>query len=304
MKYTSNLSIGLLLLAFLTNWVIATPIIDQQQPVIDPGIGGITIGGGGQQKLAQVVTAGISGVLTEVRLPVACASGNLVVEIQGVIPDSQGGRPNGVVLTSQTIQGSSFPSLFTFNSLIFSAPVSFSVGSRFAIVLSSAGDCTVLQGPVGDSYPGGSLFFDVRPNPVGVWVCNCDFAGARFDLPFQTLVESPLQVTIDIKPGSVPNSINTTSEGVIPVAILSTATFDATTVDPATVHFGSSGTEATPQQFSREDVNGDGVIDLILHFRNQATGIRCGNTTASLTGKTFSGQTIQGSDSITTVGCK
>jgi hypothetical protein len=39
-------------------------------------------------------------------------------------------------------------------------------------------------------------------------------------------------VPIDIKPGSFPNSINPQSKGVIPVAILTTDTFDATTVDP------------------------------------------------------------------------
>jgi hypothetical protein len=43
---------------------------------------------------------------------------------------------------------------------------------------------------------------------------------------------------IDIKPGSFPNSINPRSKGVIPVAILTTDTFDATTVDPLSVTFG------------------------------------------------------------------
>jgi len=110
--------------------------------------------------------------------------------------------------------------------------------------------------------------------------------------------------SIDIKPGSFPNSINPNSQGVIPVAILTTDTFDATTVDPATVLFGATGTETAPVQSALEDVDGDGDIDLILHFNTQNTGIVCGDTSAFLTGETFSGQAIEGSDSIKTVECE
>src|SRR5262249_15362893 len=58
-----------------------------------------------------------------------------------------------------------------------------------------------------------------------------------------------LPVIIDIKPSPTvnpnnPRPINPTATGVVPVAILSTAGFDATTVDPSTVRFGATGTEA------------------------------------------------------------
>lgn len=115
--------------------------------------------------------------------------------------------------------------------------------------------------------------------------------------------ESPL-ISIDIKPGSFSNSINPKSKGTIPVAILSTATFDATAVDPSTVLFGATGTEATPVHSALVDVDGDGDIDMILHFNTQDTNIVCGDILVSLTGKTFSGQKIEGSNSIKTVGCK
>src|SRR5207247_330376 len=110
-------------------------------------------------------------------------------------------------------------------------------------------------------------------------------------------------VAVDIKPGRFPNRINLGSQGRIPVAILSTDTFDATTVDPSTVLFGITGTEAAPVRAALEDVNGDGRVDLILQINVQDTGITCGDISASLTGKTVGGQTIQGSDSIETVGC-
>jgi hypothetical protein len=116
------------------------------------------------------------------------------------------------------------------------------------------------------------------------------------------IVPSPavLAVAIDIKPGSFPNSINPRNKGVIPVAVLTTDTFDASTVDPTTVFFG----EAAPVHSALEDIDRDGNTDLILHFRTQDTGIACGDTSASLTAVTFSGQEIEGSDSIRTVGCK
>src|SRR5437867_4787891 len=114
----------------------------------------------------------------------------------------------------------------------------------------------------------------------------------------------PRKPVMHIKPGTFPNSINPRGKGVIPVAILTTDTFDATTIDPTTVRFGSNGTEAAPVQSSLEDVDGDGDTDMILHFKTQDTGIVCGDTSASLTGETFGGQAIEGSDSIKTVGCK
>ncbi len=114
----------------------------------------------------------------------------------------------------------------------------------------------------------------------------------------------PISVAIDIKPGSFPNSINPRSRGKIPVAILTTDTFDATSVDPTTVRFGVEGTEASPVYFALKDVNGDGKRDMILLFNTEETGIKCGETSASLRGKTFGGQEISGSDSIHIVGCK
>ena len=114
----------------------------------------------------------------------------------------------------------------------------------------------------------------------------------------------PALILIDIKPGTFPNSINPKSKGKIPVAILTTPSFDATSVDPATVLFGATGIEVAPVQFTTEDVDGDGDIDLVLHFATQDTDITCGNAYASLTAATFSGEKIKGSDSILTVACK
>jgi hypothetical protein len=113
----------------------------------------------------------------------------------------------------------------------------------------------------------------------------------------------PLAVSIDIKPGVFPNTVNPGSKGKLPVAILSTATFDATTVNAASVRFGVNGSEAVPVHVAQSDVNADGRTDLILQFLVSETGIVCGTTSGVLTAQAGGGAAIQGTDSIMTTGC-
>jgi DNA-binding beta-propeller fold protein YncE len=99
-------------------------------------------------------------------------------------------------------------------------------------------------------------------------------------------VEAPvLPVTIDIKPGSSVNPINLKSRGKVPVAILGGPAFDVTTVDRGTVLFAG----ASPLSIGGlpEDVNGDGLLDLVLHFATQDLQLKPGDTQACLTGYTF-----------------
>lgn len=109
-------------------------------------------------------------------------------------------------------------------------------------------------------------------------------------------------VNIDIKPGSDPNSINLKSNGLIPVAFLTIPGFDATQVDVATVRFGPNKATETHNKGHLEDVDGDGDIDLMLHFKTQETGIKNSDTQACLTGTTLSGILIHGCDSVRIAG--
>lgn len=112
----------------------------------------------------------------------------------------------------------------------------------------------------------------------------------------------PVEVGIDIKPGSDPNSINLDSNGVIPVAILGSADFDASTVDPSTVLLGGSAARVKGKSGnagSLEDVNNDGYLDLVVQvYTNQ---FEPGVGMAELTGETYSGIPIFGTDSISIV---
>jgi CSLREA domain-containing protein len=118
---------------------------------------------------------------------------------------------------------------------------------------------------------------------------------------YEVMVQSVTAV-IDIKPGSLPNSINPRSRGVVSVAILTTAGFDAMMVDPTSVGFGPN--QAGPVHVGFEDVDGDGYLEMVLHFRTRETGIQCGDTSASLTGQTLDGIAFEASDSVKTAGCE
>jgi uncharacterized delta-60 repeat protein len=153
--------------------------------------------------------------------------------------------------------------------------------------------------------------FDIAAQPDGKVVVaggtgnftpgGTDFALARF-----LGTPTAITVSIDVKPGSTDNVIPLQSNGVISVAILTTGAFDAASVDPASVCFGSANDPSRRDCTEKhgtghlEDVNGDGRSDLLLHYETQETGIRPGDTQACLTGKTYSGTSIQGCDQIVT----
>jgi hypothetical protein len=118
-----------------------------------------------------------------------------------------------------------------------------------------------------------------------------------------------IEVDLDIKPGSYPNSISPTSKGVIPVAVLGSAAFDVTTIDVATLRFGPdlampAHNLADPGVYlgHLEDVNKDDLMDLVSHYVVGDTGLAYGDTEACLIGETVSGIPIKGCDSVQMLG--
>jgi hypothetical protein len=133
--------------------------------------------------------------------------------------------------------------------------------------------------------------------------------GSGTDSDYATIkYGSTITLAIDIKPGSDPNSINCNNEkGVITVAILTTDDFDATTVDHTSVAFVEASETHVNKKSGElrrheEDVDGDGDTDLVFHFRLGETELTCDSIEGTLTGETFDGQAIEGSDAIRMVG--
>jgi len=108
----------------------------------------------------------------------------------------------------------------------------------------------------------------------------------------------PIRVLVDILPGDPSNTIRLRANRQIPVAVLSTPTFDAREIDPTSVVFGPGRATEVHGRGHWEDVNRDGRIDLLLHFSCAATGLTPGMETATLYGRLTNGEWITGSDRV------
>ena len=203
MRNTARYALLVLLSAITLVLVLGTPVeLQAQSPwlqVIDQHLAAtsdptkptmaIDNDPGSEQILAQTVTAGVTGTLYAIQLPIGCASGRLIVEIRGVDPTT--GEPTAAVIRSKRIQASRLPTSpsTTFEEIRLPGGMRFSAGDRFAIVLrNETGSCGLLMGQAGiGGYAGGEAFFDARPNPPG-WVPFEDFGSDPADLPFVTIM--------------------------------------------------------------------------------------------------------------------
>jgi hypothetical protein len=123
----------------------------------------------------------------------------------------------------------------------------------------------------------------------------------------EAIGESEIEVTIDIKPGSDPNSINLESGGALTVAVFSSIEppVDATQIAPETVTLAGAPirTVGVSQryQYSYEDINGDGLIDFVAQIDKPQLQLTEVDTTAIFEAETFGGELLIGEDSINIV---
>lgn len=166
-------------------------------------------------------------------------------------------------------------------------------------------------------YPNGT--FDLTNTPLAglatTTVVLRDFTAAFFGFQIDQVsvtemtvegTEAALEVAIEVARNDRFRIVPGSSQ-IVPVTILSTATFDAfTSVATNTLTFGKLGTEAT-RDFcltNSVDVNKDGRGDLQCFFRIATAGFQVGDTQGTLQGATTSGLAIRGTGFIcTSSGC-
>src|SRR5262245_26392297 len=141
-------------------------------------------------------------------------------------------------------------------------PTGFGEGARYlgsATVATDAGGNASYQVTLAAATTPGEVLTATATDPTG---STSEFSAA-------VLVYK--EVAIDIKPADPANNVNLRSNGVLPVAVLTTADFDATTVDISDlsrIRFGDvNGTARVPPvRANLDDVDGDGDLDLVLFF--------------------------------------
>ena len=141
----------------------------------------------------------------------------------------------------------------------------------------------------------GALFFTVR-SPVWADDMTC---------PAHT------PVTIDIRPGSAVNPVNLGSQGILPVAVLTTRDFNARQFAPEMAHLTDAATDmamgcagAMAVRWAWDDVNGDRRPDLVFFFQIADLNFTSQTTAARFMAHgAYSGTTmhILGTDAVTVI---
>ncbi|MBW2388242.1 MAG: hypothetical protein JRG89_07365, partial [Deltaproteobacteria bacterium] len=109
-------------------------------------------------------------------------------------------------------------------------------------------------------------------------------------------------VEIDVDPDSEENRVNLNSNGMLRVAILGSPDFDAADIDVTRTFLGSvRATPAHKKGGHVEDVNDDGLLDLVTHYRIRTSGIEPGDVEICLRGQLNDRTPFTGCGRISTV---
>ena len=229
---------------------------------------------------------------------------------------------NSIVLNTTVVVSNAAP--------VVQAGADFSAASGSLVTLPlSFTDAGALDGPwsyridwsdgtpasVGTTSTGGSVtathvFRTAKPYTVRVTVTDKDGSVGSDDV---IVTVNRIAIGVDALPGASPNTIRLGSKPneVIQVAVLSSATFDAASIDGATATLGDGlGTDAGAQRDKRgqaivsvADVNGDGRADRIYSFVKSDL-VAAGDLTTATVRLTFlatlsDGRQVAGSDAVT-----
>lgn len=124
-----------------------------------------------------------------------------------------------------------------------------------------------------------------------------------------------LRVAVNVDPSDGTNTINIARDSTVSVAVLGSATFDVRTVNVASLTFGKQGNELSLTRdrrgrtsYNYTDVNGDGVLDLVVSFDVADLGLTTADVGKSvpltLRGSLSDGTLFEGSESVNVVSTK
>ena len=161
----------------------------------------------------------------------------------------------------------------------------------------AGGQIAYIEGSHYDPYPDGTLY--------GL---GGNLVFEDYEITFQTF-SNPcprLDVDIDIKPGSYPNSVNLCSKGSVPVAIFGSSEFDVTQIDVDSLTLADADVRIvgkSAKSLCRDElVNEDAYADKLCQFDTIELALDAdADTTAELNGKLFDDSYIFGVDSIVLV---
>ena len=150
----------------------------------------------------------------------------------------------------------------------------------------------------------GTSLATVATTQVGL----ANFVTSFFGAPFDQLAVAEItvlgrvaatEVDIDIRPASARNVISLSSRIPVPIAVLSSSTFDIGTIDVETLTFGHSGGEDSLLGCIRLlDLNRDGIRDLLCLAATDRTGFVLGDNEGRLKGSTLNGAVVEGTDAV------
>ena len=164
----------------------ASLVLDQSSPAqLPPPSISLAVGGPVNTVVSQTVTAGLSGRLRAVDVPIGCESGELILEIRDV---DAAGQPGPTLHYSEPYDIVDFPGpvTATFRRIrLRGMPVRFAAGDRFTISLGNpTGSCGLWPGLVGDPYAGGTGWGDGDDGPIS----PLSLSGTD-DMAFRTFVQ-------------------------------------------------------------------------------------------------------------------
>lgn len=119
------------------------------------------------------------------------------------------------------------------------------------------------------------------------------------------LAVNGVPIQVNIQPGAEGSCLRNDGHGVIPVAILGEIGLDVRAIDPQTVHLETLSAKMVGSNrplVNYEDVNGDGIEDLVVQIEDSEGVLEAGTNVVRITALLNDGTLLEGSDSICVLG--